>query len=123
MVDYRGCVTGDWAIAVARGVHRRSGSSPGPSIVEAWVGADLALFVRYRLGRRRLAARLRLDTDPASGTPPRGAERLASVLFHALAAPNAYQYIDPDGYRWWGDPPADDDWHGALHRLRIMTIS
>ena len=122
-MDYRGCVTGDWAIAVARGVHRRSATPPGPTIDEVWVGADLALYVRYRLGRRKVGARLRLDTDPTSGTAPRGAERLASVLFHFLSGPAACQFIDPDGYRWWGDDPRGDDWSTALHRVRIMTIS
>jgi hypothetical protein len=88
------------------------------------VGADLTLYVRYRHGRRKLGARLRLDHDPISGTAPRGAERLASVLFHNLtAAPAGQDFIDPDGYRWWGDDPPAEDWTAAVHRVRIITIS
>ena len=122
-MEYRGGVTADWAAAVVRGVHRRSLELPPPAIDETWLDADLVLYVRYRLGRKKLAARFRLDLDPASGGPPVDAENLAASLFHGLGAAPADAFVDRHGYRWWGDEPPEADWAAALLRMRIMTIS
>ncbi|OLT10507.1 hypothetical protein BJF78_28840 [Pseudonocardia sp. CNS-139] len=85
-MEYRGGVTADWAAAVIRAVHRRSLDLPPPTIDETWLDVELVLYVRYRLGRKKLAARFRLDVDPASGGPPLDADGLAANLFHGLAA-------------------------------------
>jgi hypothetical protein len=122
-VEYRGGVTADWAAAVVRGVHRRSLELAPPSIDETWLDAELVLYVRYRLGRKKLAARFRLDVDPASGGPPVDSERLAASLFHGLRTAPTDAFVDRQGYRWWGDEPPDADWTGAMLGVRIMTIS
>jgi hypothetical protein len=122
-VEYRGGVTADWAAAVARSVHRRSLELPPPSIDEAWLDAELILYVRYRLGRKKLAARFRLNIDPESGAPPVDSEELAAGLFHCLRAARPDVFVDRHGYRWWGDEPPDADWANAIRRVRIMTIS
>jgi hypothetical protein len=122
-VEYRGGVTADWAAAVVRGVHRRSLDLPPPSIDETWLDAELVLYVRYRLGRKKLAARFRLDVDPDSGGPPVDADRLASALFHGLRTAHTDVFVDRHGYRWWGDEPPGANWAGALLGVRIMTVS
>jgi hypothetical protein len=122
-VEYRGGVTADWAAAVTRGVHRRSMVLAPPTIDEAWLDSELVLYVRYRLGRKKVAARFRLDVDPATGGPPADADALAVHLFLHLRNADPGGFVDRHGYRWWGDQPPGDDWAGALLRMRIMTIS
>lgn len=122
-MEYRGGVTADWAAAVVRGVHRRSLELPPPSIDEAWLDAELVLYVRYRLGRRKLAARFRLNTDPESGEAPVDSEGLAAALFHSLRTRRPDEFVDRKGYRWWGEEPSGADWANAIRRVRIMTIS
>jgi hypothetical protein len=123
LVEYRGGVTADWAAAVVRGVHRSSLDVPPPTIDETWLDAELVLYVRYRLGRKKLAARFRLDVDPVTGGAPTDADELATALFHCLRSGGPGDFVDPNGYRWWGHEPPDADWVGALLRVRIMTIS
>jgi hypothetical protein len=122
-MEYRGGVTADWAAAVARGVHRQSVEFPPPTIDEAWLDAELVLYVRYRLGRKKAGARFRLDVDPATGGQPADADQLAAGLFQRMRSGSEGGFVDRQGYRWWGDEPADADWAGALLRVRIMTIS
>jgi hypothetical protein len=122
-VRYTG-VTAEWAVAVARGVHRRGVDLPPPTIDEVWVGCDLALYVRYRVGARPVAARFRLDVDPTFGDPPSDADLLASDIFHRLRAdPGPDAFVDEEGYRWWSDDPPNAGWRATLPALRILTIS
>jgi hypothetical protein len=121
-VEYAG-VTGQWAVSVARRVHRR-GTGTSPLIIdETWVGTDLALYLRYRVGAHKLAARFRLDVDPTTGTYPTDAEHLACAVFEALPTePRAEPFVDEVGYRWWTTAAPHSGWPAAVHSRRIVTI-
>ena len=121
-MDYAG-VTGQWAVSVARRVHRCGAETSPPIIDETWVSIDLALYIRYRVGAHKLAARFRLDVDPSSGAWPTNADRFASALFHALpTAPQHDAFVDEQGYRWWSAAVPQSGWAAAVHSRRIVTI-
>jgi hypothetical protein len=121
-VEYAG-VTGQWAVSVARRVHRR-GTGASPLIIEeTWVGTDLALYLRYRRDTHKLGARFRLDLDPATGTHPTDADHLASAVFEALPVePQTEAFVDELGYRWWSTSVPHSGWTAAVRSLRIVTI-
>jgi hypothetical protein len=122
-VDYAG-VTGQWAVTVARRLHRRGIETPPPLIDETWVGTDLALYLRYRVGAHKLAARFRLDVDPSSGAWPTDADQFAAAVFHALPAePEPDPFVDELGYRWWSAAVPHIGWPTAVDSRRIVTIS
>jgi hypothetical protein len=121
-VEYAG-VTGQWAVSVARRVHRR-GTGASPLIIEeTWVGTDLALYLRYRVDTHKLGARFRLDLDPSTGTYPTDADHLASAVFAALPGePQAEAFVDELGHRWWSASAPHSGWRAAVRSLRIVTI-
>lgn len=89
---------------------------------DLWVSDDLALLVRYRLRDERLAVRFgRLDVDPTSLLEPEDSAQLAVLLVHNLHASGENEWTDEDGYRWWGDPPAEG-WPGMLSANRLRTL-
>ena len=121
-MEYAG-VTGQWAVTVARRVHRR-GTGASPLIIEeTWVGTDLALYLRYRVDTHKLGARFRLDLDPSTGTYPTDADHLASAVFAALPGePQAEAFVDELGHRWWSASVPHSGWRAAVRSLRIVTI-
>jgi hypothetical protein len=122
LVEYAG-VTGQWAVSVARRVHRRcTGASP-LIIEETWVGTDLALYLRYRVDTHKLGARFRLDVDPATGASPTDADHLASAVFSALPSePQPDAFVDSLGYHWWSTAVPHSGWTAAVRSLRVVTI-
>lgn len=116
-------MTGQWAVSVARRVHRRGTGASRLIIVETWVGTDLALYLRYRVDTYKLGARFRLDVDPATGTHPTDADHLASAVFEALPGePQLETFVDELGYRWWSTAVPHGGWRAAVCSLRIVTI-
>ncbi len=120
--DYHG-PTAEWAQAVARGVLRIGARYDTPTLHEVWVTDDLALHVRYAVGREALAVRnAHLHVDPTSGGPPTHAVRLASDIVHDLHTdPGPGAWRDDRGYRWWGDEPAGGR-PAAVPGERLLTL-
>lgn len=120
----------EWAAAVARAfveyhrTYRWGAFAPFP-IDECWVGADLALYLRYRpvslrLGRR--VADLHLDVT-GSGGPPADAADQARYVFHDLYGPPPPRWTDPRGYAWSGPDPRTATWADAVGRTpRLVTV-
>lgn len=114
-------LTQEWAIAVAQQLDGFAGDHE-PSLDDLWISGDLSLNVRYRIGRSLLALRVeRLDVDPTSAGEPDDAAGLASNLLHSLHAPGEPEWVDSDGYVWWGDPPADG-WPTVSSRNALAVL-
>jgi hypothetical protein len=104
---------GDWRVDGVRPELRGSCESlrEGDLVVSA---AQDPAGVAYRVRREGVevvavepqgAPHTRLDIDPTSLGAPTDSARLASDLFHNLHAEEGDRpYVDPDGYRWWGEP-------------------
>lgn len=85
---------------------------------------DLALHVRYHLGRDAFGLRVgRLDIDPTSGLTPRDSVTLASNVLHTLHdAPETRAFVDGHGCGWWGDAPAAG-WVEVERGERVLTLT
>lgn len=118
-----GGLDAEWARAVAHAVLRIAARYRTPALHEVWVTDDLTLHVRYAIGATKLAVRnAHLDVDPVSGGPPTHSARLASDVFHELHTdPGPDAWVDQQGYRWWGDEPADG-WPSAASGDRLFAL-
>lgn len=114
-------LTPEWARDVAIQFDRIAGDRP-PPVDDVWIDDDLALLVRYRLIDYALAARFaRLDIDPTSQLEPSSSGQLASMLYHNLHSPSEWEWVDEDGYLWWGDRP-DGGWTTVATADRLLTV-
>lgn len=117
---FRG-LTRDWAVTVARQLGELAGDRD-PRLDDLWISDDLALNVRYRIGRDLMAVRVeRLDVDPTSAIEPVNSAQLASNLLHNLHAPAEPDWVDGDGYVWWGDRPAGG-WSRLLSGTAVVVL-
>ena len=117
-----------WAIAIAdallevRDARTREGRDPSLPLDDCWIGHDLALYVRYRGGASRRAARWAdLHLNVLNPTWAVGSvHRQAADIFDDLHGWVPPRYTDQLGYDWWGDDPAD--WEQAVHEQgRVHT--
>jgi hypothetical protein len=118
-----------WAVEVARAfdAYHRSYEwgefTPFP-IDECWVGADLALYIRYSPLGMRFGKRVPdLQDDPTGYGPTEDAATLARYIFYDLYGPPPAQWTDSRGYGWSGAPPETGSWEAAVeHQPRITTV-
>ena len=113
-------LTREWAESVATHFDEFAGDRQ-PAVDDLWVSVDLALHVRYRIGRDRLGGRFHLDLDPTSSAAPTDAATLASILLHNLHASSEPEWVDGDGYVWWGDRPSLG-WATVGDQERLLTL-
>lgn len=118
-----------WAVEVAQAsvdYHRTyewGEFTPFP-IDECWVGADLALYVRYSPIGLRFGKRVaHLEIDVTGSGPAQDAGTQAMYIFHDLYGPPPAQWTDSRGYGWSGAPPETGSWEDAVeHQPRIVTV-
>jgi hypothetical protein len=93
-------------------------------IDDCWIGADLALYVRYRGGDLLLGKRVDdLHLDVTGGGYAIDAASQARNIFHDLYGPPPASWTDRLGYRWSGPAP-EQPWEYALDtQPRIATVT
>lgn len=122
-----------WGVAVGRHLVWQAANGP-QTVRECWLGADLALYVRYANRSGWFGARFAgLHIDPTSGRPidpavrehsSGSAAQQASNLYDGGlggGAPAAVEWTDDLGFGWWGDVPPGG-WAGAVTGARLDTI-
>lgn len=126
-------LTTEWAAAVAEAIldsadeAGRKGLDP-PVIDECWVGGDLAIYLRYRIGpdaRVRIGRRIPdSHIDPTSGGYALGLPEQGFAYLHDLAAPPHGPWTDRVGYEWhgYGSPPPQPSWEDAVEGERLRTL-
>lgn len=125
-------LTAAWATSVAEAIldstvaAGRNGLAP-PIIDECWVGADLAIYLRYRIGpdaRIRIGRRIPdAHIDPTSGGYALGPREQGFAYLHDLQAPPHGPWTDRAGYEWHGyGAPPHLSWCDAVAGARIRTL-
>jgi hypothetical protein len=126
-------LTPQWAEAVGRKILDVADSDSehdisATRIDECWVGADLAIYVRHRLGTEqdyRVGRRIAdPHIDPTSCGYALDAHSQAVYLYYDLPGPPDPSWIDHLGYRWYGSgPEPTPSWEAAVERQpRVVTL-
>lgn len=126
-------LTAQWAEDVGRALlhwaddAERKGLSP-PAIDEVWVGADLALYVRYRVGaidEVRVGRRVpNSHIDPTSSGYAESAEKQGFAYLYDLQGPPFVAWVDRLGYQWYCyGPTPQESWEFAVEQQpRLVTL-
>lgn len=97
-----------------------------PRFDEVWVGDDLALYIRYRVGGEdevRVGRRISdPHIDPTSGGFAESADKQGFAYLYDLQAPTFVAWTDQSGYQWYGyDPQPRGSWEAAVERQPRRT--
>lgn len=122
-------LTAEWATAVAREFvdvvrEAQEKNLDPPPIDECWVGQDLAMYIRYRIGTWTLGRRIPdPHIDPTSGGYALGEREQAFYYLYDLHSPPPRAWTDRLGYEWYGfGPQPDPSWEYAVEEMpRIAT--
>ncbi|MFC5996817.1 hypothetical protein ACFQE5_21650 [Pseudonocardia hispaniensis] len=127
-------LTAEWATAVAQEFvdlvwrEQERGLEPlPPPVDECWVGQDLAVYIRYRIGDWRLGRRIPdPHIDPTSGGYALSAREQGFYFFHDLYSPPPREFTDRLGYEWYQcgpEPEPERSWRYAVEEQpRIATV-
>lgn len=97
-------------------------------IDECWVGEDLSIYLRYRLGvdgSYRAGWRIHNPhIDPTSSGYALDSHSQGFYFYHDLAAPPEPEWVDRLGYRWYGYGPTPSlSWEAIVDQQpRIITL-